>query len=287
MSALPDLPPDDFRRVEAARAVFESTILAIKPEDWVPSKGRQPCTVEQQERIANHIVDAIEQHFKVTAPVYLSRSSSVQELRRVKTEIVEHHLRLAGEAWKSVGTWYQVHRTKQFYNLLDGAPVVTESCETINISALTKDRLSRLADELERGVLDRLASAASAVNGPRTSRKDPLKWKDVDIRFTSEFQVQITTPDDALVMNYADLGFEDRRGGGGKPNLAWRTFRRLAECGGTLADASTWTATEKRVQEIRRKLRDRIDIPGDPIPFVPGAGYRAAFKISCAAAYQP
>ena len=58
-------------------------------------------------------------------------------------------------------------------------------------------------------------------------------WKDLEIRFTSEHHVQIFVcgrHGDSL--NFVDMGFEDRRGSGGKPILAWTFLLELADTDG-------------------------------------------------------
>ena len=52
----------------------------------------------------------------------------------------------------------------------------------------------------------------------------------LEIRFAREQRVQIFVrgrPGDS--MNFADMGFEDRRGGGGKPILAWALLVALSQ----------------------------------------------------------
>ena len=48
-------------------------------------------------------------------------------------------------------------------------------------------------------------------------------WRDVSIRFTSEFQVQITVLGHTAVRNYVDMGFEDRRRQ--VPDSAWELLQ--------------------------------------------------------------
>jgi hypothetical protein len=59
----------------------------------------------------------------------------------------------------------------------------------------------------------------------------------------------------------------------------------LAEAGGIFQDAkkagAPWPKVEKRIQEIRQKLRSHFGISADPLPYVKGTGYRALFKIGC------
>lgn len=80
-------------------------------------------------------------------------------------------------------------------------------------------------------------------------------WKDLEIRFTSEHHVQIFVcgrPGDSL--NFVDMGFEDRRGSGGKPILAWTFLLELADTDGIYPAAKgsgDQTITETRPRTPR------------------------------------
>jgi len=61
------------------------------------------------------------------------------------------------------------------------------------------------------------------------SASPPLKWEDIELRFLSEERLQIfIRGGPAASVNFAELGFEDRRGEGGKPTRAWRLLRELS-----------------------------------------------------------
>jgi hypothetical protein len=71
--------------------------------------------------------------------------------------------------------------------------------------------------------------------------------------------------------------------------MAWETFRSLAENQGLIVPTGNGperVALEKRIQEIRKRLRDRFGIAEDPLPFAEGEGYRACFKVSCGPSYN-
>jgi hypothetical protein len=89
-------------------------------------------------------------------------------------------------------------------------------------------------------------------------------------------------------VNYAELGFDDGRSE--NPNKAWEALRALAENHGVIKEGSTlgepWPKVEKRIQEIRKQLRQLFGIATDPLPFVEGAGYQATFKIRCSPAFR-
>jgi hypothetical protein len=107
-------------------------------------------------------------------------------------------------------------------------------------------------------------------------------WDSIKISFLNDHKVQIFRnglPGEP--MGYSELGFEDRRSG--KPDQAWATLRALAEERGILRDGASagaeWLKVEKHMQKIRKVFRDHFHIPGDPIPFIVGTGYRALFEI--------
>jgi hypothetical protein len=84
-------------------------------------------------------------------------------------------------------------------------------------------------------------------------------WPDIQVRFTSDFEVQISARDHTEVKNCGEMGFEDRRGRGHrKPDGNWEVLRRFAELSGAIQStqqASDWRKLEKRVQTINVRLR--------------------------------
>jgi len=70
----------------------------------------------------------------------------------------------------------------------------------------------------------------------------------------------------------------------------------MAESGGVtmvVSDSRKWAEVEKRMQEIRKLLRNLFGIADDPVPYIkktprnPGEfGYRTKFKLSCGPSYQ-
>src|ERR1017187_6018721 len=113
-------------------------------------------------------------------------------------------------------------------------------------------------------------------------------WDAIEISFLSDERVQIRSGTSTETFNYGEMGFEDRRNG--KPNRAWLTLRVLAEAGGIVRNAATtgrdWTTVEKRMQELRKALRDHFRVSADPLPFVRGTGYQACFKIRCGPSFR-
>ena len=64
----------------------------------------------------------------------------------------------------------------------------------------------------------------------------------------------------------------------------------MAEERGVILDGKAigedWSKIEKRIQEIRKILRDYFGLPGDPIPFIEGGGYQSIFKIGCTRSFD-
>lgn len=114
-------------------------------------------------------------------------------------------------------------------------------------------------------------------------------WQGVEIVFLSDHRIQIRVNGKLTApQNYAELGFADGRSK--NPNKAWGALRSLAEHRGVLKDGSQigepWPKVEKRIQEIRKVLRELFGISADPLPFVTGAGYQAVFKIRCGPSFD-
>jgi hypothetical protein len=128
----------------------------------------------------------------------------------------------------------------------------------------------------------------SVRDGDTADRRTAADWNAIEISFLSDERVQIRNGTKTETCNYGELGFADRRNG--KPNQAWLTLRALAQTRGIIRDAATtgrsWPKVEKRIQEIRKALRNHFGISTDPVPFVEGTGYQACFKIGCSASFD-
>ena len=147
-----------------------------------------------------------------------------------------------------------------------------------------------LALKLAREVESKNTGEATVSDAADSTKTRCSNWSEVTIEFTSDHRVQVTVPGGTNTENYADMGFEDRRTG--RPNSAWEMLRTIAEGDGRVSKSrSRWTNVEKRVQEIRRALRAyfphrKIAIPkDDPLPFVKGQGYVAAFHLRVRPSY--
>ena len=131
------------------------------------------------------------------------------------------------------------------------------------------------------------AGVGDASRHDETTPRPARSWDEIEIRFLSDERLQVISKDGRPTLNYAEFGFEDGRSE--KPNMAWETLRSIAEGGGVILPAGNGpdrAALEKRIQEIRRRLRDRFGIDEDPLPFTKGEGYRARFKIECGPSYN-
>ena len=115
-------------------------------------------------------------------------------------------------------------------------------------------------------------------------------WEDIQIMFISDERVQIRSGDGSETCNYSEMGFADTRGGGSKPNRAWIALRTLAERKGTIKDTANieadWQKIERRIQEMRKNLREFFNIDDDPLPYLEGIGYRSKFKIACGPSFE-
>jgi hypothetical protein len=113
-------------------------------------------------------------------------------------------------------------------------------------------------------------------------------WDTIEISFLSDQRVQIRNGTNSETLNYGEFGFKDGRTG--NPNRAWETMRALAQRRGVIQDGTAmdqlWPKVEKRIQEIRKVLREHFGISADPIPFVSGVGYQARFKIGCSPSFN-
>lgn len=115
------------------------------------------------------------------------------------------------------------------------------------------------------------------------------RWEDIEIRLLSEERVQIFIRGrPGETKNFAEMGFEDRRGKGGKPKQAWQLLKVLSQNDGIIPPSaiSGQQAMQKRAQELRDLLSPHFQITEDPLPFVEGIGYKTRFKISRSPSYD-
>ena len=70
----------------------------------------------------------------------------------------------------------------------------------------------------------------------------------------------------------------------------------MAEAGGAIriaAESKKWAVVEKRIQELRRVLRQHFRLTDDPLPYTKKTrrnpeefGYRTKFKLGCGPSYR-
>lgn len=130
--------------------------------------------------------------------------------------------------------------------------------------------------------------------GAAKSKCQAEKWEEIEISFLSDERVQVTIGTHMESRNYDEMGFASKKNG--TPVLAWKTLRVMAEAGGVISVASDgrkWANVEKRMQEIRKVLRDRFGLPGDPLWYTKKTprnpdeyGYRTKFKLGCRPSYK-
>jgi len=186
-----------------------------------------------------------------------------------------------------------------FHNVSMRAPVPRAESDPVSQRSVTPDAqdvVSQTTDSQSGPTSD---NPREAIEGPGSSTiavgKDDgadgrtSSWEDIEIRFTSEHHAQIFVrgrPGDSI--NFADMGFEDRRGGGGKPIRAWALLVALAHSEGIYpaAKVSGDQTIQKRAQELRDRLAGYFHIAGDPLPFLEGTGYKSRFKISRSPSFE-
>jgi hypothetical protein len=151
---------------------------------------------------------------------------------------------------------------------------------------------ARLGNEAVQPEGSQLADGASeslklAHSISRTEDKKVRTWNEIEIAFLSEERVEIRNGSNGqTTYNYGELRFEDRRNG--KPSGSWVILRELAQRGGDMPRppaGKARAAAQKRIEEIREKLRAHFKIDGDPIPFN-GSTYKTSFKVSCRQSFE-
>jgi hypothetical protein len=152
-----------------------------------------------------------------------------------------------------------------------------ETKQRIEIKISELEGAQRVDDSASLG--RRRATQSASVAQTAASAEMPRSWQEIEISFLSDERVQICSGHDRKTHNYGELGFADRRSG--KPNRAWVMLREAAKKNGTIPRPSPGkdrAMIQKRMQEIRKKLRIHLRIETDPIPFN-GSSYQTSFKI--------
>ncbi len=223
-----------------------------------------------------------------------SASSSEEMLRLLIEDAVECFDLLVEAALVSVENYEDVEPYKQM--LVEGSKRVIASSRLERTP--TSTLRVRLVQRVEHWTAEALKRARQAEEETQETSDNlgskqgtDLAWQDVRLRFTSEFQVQVTIRDRVEPpKGYEEMGFADRRTK--KPNFAWQALLELARQDGKLESrprscgwAKDWAGVEKRMEEARKTLRERFQIGADPLPLVKkdetnaAGGYEAVFRI--------
>jgi hypothetical protein len=120
----------------------------------------------------------------------------------------------------------------------------------------------------------------------------PVFWREITFTVCNEHTVEIATRQSRRNFSYEDLQLCDRRDG--TPDSRWQMLLRLAGHDGVLKrpplslghrDDGWWSTWKKDIQGLRKWLRGRFQIAGDPLPFSEG-GYSAQFGIGLRGSYR-
>lgn len=108
------------------------------------------------------------------------------------------------------------------------------------------------------------------------------KWSELKISFLDEENVSITIKTITKRVNYAEMGFKDKRTS--KPNKSWKVLLGFALRCGQLNNYDTKEKgkIEKSIQRLEEALIKYFNIGGDPIPYIEEPeykGYRTDFII--------
>ena len=171
------------------------------------------------------------------------------------------------------------------------APAPPSQILAVSTSSVVSDpsgesAAKKASDALGQASLPAPAVTMSAVT-PKNSAAE--RWQSIEILFLSDHRIQIRVNGKSMEsLNFAEFGFADGRTQ--NANKAWELLRVMAQERGIIRDGKAvgedWSKVEKRIQEIRKVLRDHFGLQDDPIPFVEGTGYQSRFKISCAPSFH-
>ncbi|HUA82653.1 MAG TPA: hypothetical protein VMB85_02265 [Bryobacteraceae bacterium] len=121
----------------------------------------------------------------------------------------------------------------------------------------------------------RVLEGAQAHSAPADSAiAAPLfDWDKIIITFLSDFTVRVATPEqNKASCNYAEMGFEDLRRGGGKPVKAWEMLRDIAS-----EQRHRWD--KKTAQDLKKRLKAYFHIDSDPLVWNRNTGYTPRFQL--------
>lgn len=233
--------------------------------------------------LAKELADDVAHEFKLKlmSKLYLcldilERGQPLPDLEVFSREVAQGPMRSRADWWKA-----------RLARRSAGSPRVSDVPRSADLEALkgteaTEEHNEPQAAENTTEAADREAEKREL------SLKRSASWESVQIVFVSDNRLQVFNGIERESYNYSELGFEDGRKQ--TPNQAWLTLRRLAELGGTISNGGQlgcdWKKVEKRIQAIRKTLRGHFGITADPIPFIAGTGYQAAFRITVSRSFD-
>jgi hypothetical protein len=165
-------------------------------------------------------------------------------------------------------------------------PVPPAQIPAVSTSSVVTDPSGGSSVKKALDALGQPSLPAPAVTPKNSAAKE---WQTIEILFLSDHRIQIRVNGKSMESrNFAEFGFADGRTQ--NVNKAWELLRVMAEERGIIRNGKAvgehWSKVEKRIQEIRKVLREYFGLPDDPIPFVEGTGYQSPFKISCASSFH-
>jgi hypothetical protein len=174
------------------------------------------------------------------------------------------------------------------------AVVIDDKCESLQESGMKAPMPTNAEPSKPKA---RETSESTRESGTLMTPQQPpervLKsWQEIEITFLSDHRVEICCGGaNRKTYNYGDLGFQDRRSGKSrepKPARAWGMLCEIAKNNGTIPRPSPGkdrVMIQKRMEEIRKKLRHHFSPEDDPIPFK-GNTYQASFRIRCGPSFN-
>jgi hypothetical protein len=234
-------------------------------------RARMECGVTQSVKLT-------EQWFSCLATTYLEHWSPQEGFEQFAAWLETIKGRVLADV---ASIWGKSDATRLWYQTVCEASVSA----AVSAQVGTFTRRACLAESVVLARGDLADSDGLGEGGDNLGTPD---WTSIQISFLSDERVQIFNGSKKETLNYSELGFADGRTG--KPNQAWVILRALAEAGGTIRDTAKvggdWPKVERRIQEIRKLLREHFNIAADPIPFLQGTGYKACFEIGCSPSFH-
>lgn len=138
----------------------------------------------------------------------------------------------------------------------------------------------------EPSVNETADAATHAEDGPTSVGPSlrPLEaFAELEVRIISDDRAMLYWGGQKTSMNFIEMGFEDGRSKN-RSVKSWGLLRLFAEKSGCIErDIKVAKTLEKRIEELRKRLRKLFRCKGDPIEWTKADGtYRTRFKISAA-----